>query len=86
MPDGRPVSPGNNPNIAKSFSYDPQSGQMFLTCPENFDDFKTDEEIDRENREALAQTTVVPPNFVARFKDRAKDEFYRSLHSNDLPL
>ena len=86
MPDGRPVSPGNNPNIAKSFSYDPQSGQMFLTCPENFDDFKTDEEIDRENKEALAQTTVVPPNFVARFKDRAKDEFYRSLHSNDLPL
>lgn len=86
MPDGRPVSPGNNPNIAKSFSYDPQSGQMFLTCPENFDDFKTDEEIDRENREALAQTTVVPPNFVARFKDRAKDEFYKSLHTNDIQL
>lgn len=33
MPDGRPVSPGIDPSIATSFSYDPKTGQYSVTAP-----------------------------------------------------
>ena len=33
MPDGRPVSPGHDPAIASSFSYDPKTGQYNVTAP-----------------------------------------------------
>lgn len=33
MPDGRPVSPGHDPSIAESFSYDPSTGQYTITPP-----------------------------------------------------
>ena len=33
MPDGRPVSPGRDPAIATSFSYDPKTGQYSVTAP-----------------------------------------------------
>ena len=33
MPDGRPVSPGHDPAVATSFSYDPKTGQYSVTAP-----------------------------------------------------
>jgi hypothetical protein len=33
MPDGRPVSPGHDPSVASSFSYDPRTGQYSVTAP-----------------------------------------------------
>lgn len=33
MPDGRPVSPGHDPSVASSFSYDPNTGQYSVTAP-----------------------------------------------------
>lgn len=33
MPDGRPVSPGHDPAVAQSFSYDPNTGQYSVTAP-----------------------------------------------------
>ena len=33
MPDGRPVSPGNDPAVAESFSYNPNTGQYTITAP-----------------------------------------------------
>ena len=33
MPDGRPVSPGHDPAVASSFSYDPKTGQYSVTAP-----------------------------------------------------
>lgn len=33
MPDGRPVSPGHDPAVASSFSYDPRTGQYSVTAP-----------------------------------------------------
>ncbi len=33
MPDGRPVSPGHDPEIASSFSYNPKTGQYDITAP-----------------------------------------------------
>jgi len=33
MPDGRPVSPGHDPAVAQSFSYDPSTGQYSITAP-----------------------------------------------------
>lgn len=33
MPDGRPVSPGHDPAVASSFSYDPNTGQYSVTAP-----------------------------------------------------
>lgn len=33
MPDGRPVSPGHDPAVATSFSYDPKTGQYNVTAP-----------------------------------------------------
>ena len=33
MPDGRPVSPGNDPAVAESFSYNPATGQYTVTAP-----------------------------------------------------
>ena len=33
MPDGRPVSPGHDPAIASSFSYNPNTGQYSITAP-----------------------------------------------------
>lgn len=33
MPDGRPVSPGTDPAVAESFSYDPKTGQYNITAP-----------------------------------------------------
>lgn len=33
MPDGRPVSPGHDPAVAMSFSYDPNTGQYSVTAP-----------------------------------------------------
>lgn len=33
MPDGRPVSPGHDPEIASSFSYNPKTGQYDVTAP-----------------------------------------------------
>ena len=33
MPDGRPVSPGHDPAVASSFSYDPSTGQYTVTAP-----------------------------------------------------
>lgn len=33
MPDGRPVSPGHDPAVADSFSYNPQTGQYTVTAP-----------------------------------------------------
>lgn len=36
MPDGRPVSPGHDPAIAQSFSYNPATGQYDITPPPQF--------------------------------------------------
>ena len=33
MPDGRPVSPGHDPEVASSFSYNPNTGQYSITAP-----------------------------------------------------
>ena len=33
MPDGRPVSPGHDPAVASSFSYNPNTGQYSITAP-----------------------------------------------------
>lgn len=33
MPDGRPVSPGHDPAVASSFSYNPNTGQYNITAP-----------------------------------------------------
>ena len=33
MPDGRPVSPGHDPAVATSFSYNPSTGQYSITAP-----------------------------------------------------
>ena len=33
MPDGRPVSPGHDPSVAESFSYNPSTGQYSVTAP-----------------------------------------------------
>ena len=33
MPDGRPVSPGHDPAVATSFSYNPNTGQYEVTAP-----------------------------------------------------
>ena len=33
MPDGRPVSPGHDPAVSQSFSYDPTTGQYNITAP-----------------------------------------------------
>lgn len=33
MPDGRPTTPGIDPSIASSFSYDPSTGQYHVTAP-----------------------------------------------------
>lgn len=33
MPDGRPVSPGHDPSIAESFTYDTNSGQITISPP-----------------------------------------------------
>ena len=33
MPDGRPVSPGHDPAVATSFSYNPATGQYSVTAP-----------------------------------------------------
>ena len=33
MPDGRPVSPGHDPAVAISFSYNPKTGQYDVTAP-----------------------------------------------------
>lgn len=33
MPDGRPVSPGHDPAVATSFSYNPKTGQYDVTAP-----------------------------------------------------
>ena len=33
MPDGRPVSPGHDPEVASSFSYDPKTGLYNVTAP-----------------------------------------------------
>lgn len=33
MPNGMPVSPGRDPSIAESFSYDPKTGQYSVTAP-----------------------------------------------------
>lgn len=33
MPDGRPVTPGHDPSIAESFSYDPGTGQYTIKPP-----------------------------------------------------
>ena len=38
MPDGRPVSPGRDPSIAESFSYDPKTGTYHVTAPNFFKD------------------------------------------------
>lgn len=42
MPDGRPVSPGNDPAVAESFSYDPKTGKYYVTAP-NFIQSKLDQ-------------------------------------------
>lgn len=46
MPDGRPVSPGHDPSIASSFSYNPATGQYDVTPP-NF--LKTKLDLARES-------------------------------------
>ena len=33
MPDGRPVTPGHDPAIASSFSYNPATGSYEVTAP-----------------------------------------------------
>lgn len=33
MPDGRPVSPGHDPSIAESFTYNPRTGQWNIEAP-----------------------------------------------------
>lgn len=36
MPDGRPVTPGHDPAVAQSFSYNPATGQYDITPPPQF--------------------------------------------------
>lgn len=38
MPDGRPVSPGHDPAVASSFSYNPSTGQYSITAPQFLSD------------------------------------------------
>lgn len=38
MPDGRPVSPGHDPAVASSFSYNPNTGQYSITAPQFISD------------------------------------------------
>ena len=33
MPDGRPTTPGLDPAVATSFSYDPKTGSYYVTAP-----------------------------------------------------
>ena len=58
MPDGRPVSPGHDPSIAESFTYNPRTGQWNIEAPGFIKDrlYKARnnflESLDKSNRQA----------------------------------
>ena len=98
MPDGRPTDPTSNPEVAKSFSIDPQTGMLYVEAPTDFSAFDPDRPENKEREEMLkkineanqndplAGVTVNPPNVVGRYKEKLKEQFYNSIFVKSSPV